>query len=373
VRAEDAQCWVQAFDLLDRNGGRLPAAAAAVAERLATLAVRLAAVAQAIDAADGHLRKEALDVERLLLGQAAAAVRDDLERAMRAGFRREQDRLAAERGGGRAPGSSAERREWLTAALRYRPLDYGRLLRDNENLRDTDRDRLVREYREHQAAVRRGTPAQPGPEMPEFDAEGYLARGLLFSGRDDRVWTNLADQDQITRLYHRTMAASQIRHDVEDWPYRAAYRAAGRETGDQIHIATLRAGGPSGPIVAAVTVKRSRAGHFRPERIAKPGHDFGAYYSLVLLVMAYEVERGGTWCSLGQTSQGTKMREFGAAFIDVHEYTRFRGLVPRLLGFDLFRRRAYREIHVDQILQLAAMRPEARAEEARRHGIRWHI
>jgi hypothetical protein len=140
-----------------------------------------------------------------------------------------------------------------------------------------------------------------------------------------------------------------------------------------MHMATLRAGGPDGPIVAAVTLKRSPAGHFRPERIAKPGPDFGAYYALVILVMANELSTGATFCSLGQTAQGTKMREFGAAFIDVREYTRFHGLIPVLFNFDRIRRRAFRRVHVDRILEIAALPPSERAAASKRHGIRWRI
>jgi hypothetical protein len=242
-----------------------------------------------------------------------------------------------------------------------------------ESLRDSDRERIVREHEAHRAAVRAAAPDQPGPVPPAFDAEGYLAAGLTFVPRDERVWTNLSDQDRITVLYHRTMANSLIRHDVEDWPYRVAYRDAGRETGDELHIATLRAGGPEGPIAAAVSLKRSPAGHFRPERIAKSGTDFGAYYSLVLLVMAHELSLGGSLCSLGQTAQGTKLREFGATFVDVHQYTRFRGLIPRLLGFDLIRRAAFRRVRLDRILEFAALPPEERREAARRHGFRWRF
>lgn len=373
VKAEEAQRWADAQELLDRHGGHLPAEIEAILDRLATIRAREAETSQAITDGEEHLQHEATAIQAMLLGRAGDAMREDLEHGRRAGFRKEQDRIATQRAGGRAPASARERRALLEAALRYRPLDYRRMLIDIEGLRDSDRDRLVREHEAYQATIRRAAPDQPEPEMPAFDDEGYLAEGLQFVGRDERVWTNLPDQDQVTRLYHRTMAASMIRHDVEDWPYRAAYREAGRETGDEIHVSTLRAGGPTGPIVAAVSLKRSPAGHFRPERIAKPGGDFGAYYALVLLVMAHEVERGGTWCSLGQTSQGTKMRDFGASFIDVREYTRFRGLVPLLFGFDLIRRQAFRKIHVDRILEIAALPPDEREAATKRHGIRWHI
>lgn len=372
VRPEEAGAWLRAMDLLERNGGSLPEGLDAPAAELASLRARLDDAERAIADGEAHLHRVGLEIQGLLLGEAADAVGTELRAAMHAAYRREQDRIAAAKDGA-PPRSAAERRSRLVEYLQHRPLDFGRLLVGIDSLRDTDRDRLVREHEAHRAAVRAMSPDQPGPVLPAFDAEGYLAEGLRFIPRDERVWTNLGDQDRITRLYARTMTGSMIRHDVEDWPYRAAYRAAGRESGDQMHVSTLRAGGPEGPIVAAVTLKRSPAGHFRPERIAKPGPDFGAYYTLVIMVMAHELSLAGTFCSLGQTAQGTKLREFGAEFIDVREYTRFHGFVPILFSFDRIRRRAFRKIHVDRILEIAALPPSERAAARRRHGIRWRI
>ena len=373
IQPGQAPLLARAQAILAEHAGRLPEAAVVVVDSLAPLEARRLDVERRLRPAEMLLEREAAELRRLLLGEASAEVQADLRRTMAATFRKEQDRVATEAGGGVPPRSARERRQRLEAALAHRPLDYGRMLRGVESLRDTDRRRIVREHEAHQAAIRAAAPDQPGPVPPAFDDDGYLASGLHLVARDERVWTNLSDQDRITALYHRTMANSLIRHDVEDWPYRVAYREAGRQTGDQLHISTLRAGGPEGPIVAAVSLKRSRAGHFRPERIAKAGNDFGAYYSLVLLVMANELASGGTLCSLGQTAQGTKMRDFGATFVDVHQYTRFRGLIPRLLGFDLVRRAAFRRVRLDRILEFAAMPPEERREAARRHGFRWRF
>jgi hypothetical protein len=291
---------------------------------------------------------------------------------MLAEFRREQDRVAAGWLGRTATGP-AERRMGLERALRYRRLDYARLLARLDTLRDEDCERMLRHHAAHRDLVRAEHPDQPGPDEPRFEEDGHFSDGLLFEPRDERVWTNLADQDRITDLYHRVMAKSHIRHEVLDWPYYDAYRRAGQESGDELHFATLRAGGPAGPIVAALTVKRSPAGHVRPERIALSGVDFGAYHTLIVMTLAYEFAHGATFVSLGQTSQGVKLRDLGMSFTDAHEYTRFQGLGARLLGFDRARQRAFDHIVLDELLEVAALRPEKRATEARRRGIRWHV
>jgi hypothetical protein len=373
VAPEDADEARKAEELLIRSGGELPSEVAAALSRLAALRERRAEADASIAAGDERLVRESARLQRLLLGDEREGVRRELERAMVREFRREQDRIATDRGHGVAPRSADERRARLSAAVSYESLDYPRLLRATGALRKVDRHRLLAEHRRHRADVRRDHPDQPGPDAPAFDAEGYFARGLWFSGRDERVWVNLADQDRITQLYHAVMAKSLIRHDVMTWPYYAAYRAAGHASRDELHFATLRVGGPAGPLVAAVSVKRSIAGHFRPERIALNGIDFGAYHALVILTIANELRLGGTFCSLGQTSQGTKLRDFGASFIDAHEYTAFRGLTARVFGLDRARRATFAEVHIDRILEIAALPPEERAEASRRHGIRWHI
>jgi hypothetical protein len=373
VKTEEAEaCWA-AMRLLASHGDRLPEAVVAVLAGVETLRQRLAEIRAALDAGERHLADAATRLQPLLTGAADDMVRAELLREMRYKFRKEQDRIATDGFGGVPPTSAAERRSRLESVLSYRPVDYGRILLGQEGLRDTDRERVLREHREYRDSVRERWPDQPGPVAPTFDEDGYLVAGLVFTARDERVWTNLADQDRMTDLYHRVMAKSLIRHEVVDWPYYASYRAAAAQSGDELHFGTLRAGGENGPMVGAVTVKRSAAGHFRPERIALSGTDFGAYHSLVILVMANEMSLGGTYCSLGQTSQGTKLRDFGASFTDAHEYSRFQGIAAKVFRFDRVRRKTFKSIHMDRILEIAAMPPEQRDEAARRAGIRWHI